>query len=448
MNELDFKYNVNELKNLSQTIIDKSIASGAHDAQVTITENIDSQVDILNKKVENIQSSYTSNLILIVYKDLCKGSVSISNISLNGIDSFIKQALDIAKYTQKDDANGIPDKLTLCTNFTENLHLYNSIDLNNNQLIDDALQLEHMTLQQSSKITQSEGASINYSRNNFIVANSNGLNLGYKTSNFSKSMSIIGVNSDNKMQTDYWYSVARDFSKLSNNEEIAKICVNRLLRKLKTGKIKSQQYTVIFEENIAKSIISNLLSGLSGNNLYRKLSFLNNSLDKVVMPNWLDVIEDPFVPYGLSSCYFDAEGVNVKAHKIVGAGVVKSYILNSYTAKKLQMQSTGNCGGNHNIFVTSNVNGGIYDLIDLIGKGLVIIETIGHGVNIVTGDYSVGACALYFENKEIKFFVDNLTISGNLKDIFNNISHIATDSSISSINCGSMVVNGINVATN
>lgn len=448
MNKLDFKYSDAELKELSQVIIDKSLLKGANEVQITITENIDSQVDVLNKRIENIQSSYTSNLILIIYKELCKGTIAISNTSLNDVDVFIDKALDIAKYTQKDDANGIPDKSNLCNSFNENLHLYNSIDFTNNQLIEDALQLESLTLKQSNKITQSEGASINYSRNNFIIANSNSLSLGYKTSSFSKSISAIGLNSDNKMQTDYWYSAARDFSKLSSNEEIAKICANRLLRRLNVGKIKSQQYTVIFEENIAKSIISSLLLGLNGNSLYRNLSFLNNTLDKMVMPNWLSIIEDPFVPFGLSSCYFDAEGVNVNKRKIVESGIVKSYILNNYTAKKLNMQTTGNCGGNHNIFVTSNINGGISDLIQIIDRGLIIIETIGHGVNTVTGDYSVGASALYFEDKEIKFFVDNLTISGNLKDMFNNISHIATDSRNSSINCGSMVINNINVATN
>lgn len=274
------------------------------------------------------------------------------------------------------------------------------------------------------------------------------MNQGYRTTRFGTSVSLIGETKAGEMQTDYWSSSHRDFNLLLPDEELANIAVGRTLRRLNSGKkIKSGLYPVVFEASIAKSLIGNFLGAINGNNLYRKLSFLNNSLETKIFPNWINIIEDPFIYKGLSSCYFDNEGVKVKTRTLVESGVVKSYQLNCYSARKLQLETTGNSGGNHNIVVPANFNGDSYALAQNIKNGFIIIETIGHGLNMVTGDYSVGASGLWVENGEVQYFIDNLTIAGNLKDIYQKIQYIANDHNNGSIQCGSMLIDNIQVSS-
>lgn len=445
MSNLDFEYKQEQLSTIAATMLERAIQLGATSAQVEINECIATSVDVLNSEIENFETSYDRTTGISVFVGNKRGNVGITSIDLNNIDKIINQAIDIAKYTQEDNANGIAEKEYICTAITQDLQLYNPQTIDSQYLINKAKNIEQLGLKIDDRITSSDGASINLAKYNFIIANTNGLNLGYKTTMYSDSLSLIG-DTGKSMQTDYWYSSARDFNELLNDSALAQTAGRRVLRRLNKGQIKSGVFSVIFESPIAKSIIGNFLGAISGNSLFRRLSFLNDSLNTDVFPSWLSIEEDPFIRKGLASCYFDNEGVRVTRKKIVENGTVVSYILSCYTARKLGMQPTGNAGGSHNVLVSHNTTDSLEQLIKKMGTGLVVIETIGHGLNMVTGDYSVGASGLWVKNGAVQFFVDNVTISGNMKEIFKNIAYISNDYEQSSMRCGSMLVEGINVS--
>jgi PmbA protein len=446
MSQLNFEYTQKELQTITNLILEKALKLGATSAQVEISENIAGGVDILNKNIENFETSYGSSMSIQVYKGYNRGTVGISKINPNNIDDIINHALDIAKYTKPDPYNGIAEELFLCKSINQNLELFNPVDINHQQIINSAKEIEHLGTTLNTRIKNSDGASIGYGKYNFILANTNGFNLGYQTTRYNKSLCLIGE-TKNGMQTDSWYDSSLDFNDLMSNQSLAQTAIDRTVRRLNNGKIKSGVYSVIFESGIAKSFIGNFLGAISGNNLFRHLTFLDNSLGMEVFPKWFNMSEDPFIKKGSRSCYFDNEGVKVSPRELVKNGSVNGYLLNSYSARKLGLKTTGNAGGNHNISVTTNFSGDIYKFAKTLNTGLIIIEIIGHGLNMVTGDYSVGASGLWVENGEIKFFVDNLTVAGNLKHIYSHIRYISDDySKNSSILCGSMLVDEINIS--
>lgn len=448
MNKINFLYSTHQLQQQADTIIHRALRLGATQAQVELSENIATEVEVLNQNIENFTTAHEHQLLLTVYLGQQKGQIGISNLATPDLDLLIAKALDIAKYTQPDTANGLLAEEFLAPNWSHDLALYSPLLIDNHTLIATTMRLEQQTLSQSELITASDGAATSINSYNFVTATSNGFNNGYQTSRYSNSVSIIG-NSANGMQTDYWYSSARNYQQLLDSNTLAKTAAKRLLRRLTPGKFNGQQGPIIFESNIAKSIIGSLIGALSGNALYRKLSFLNDSLGQQILPTWLTIYEDPYRPQGLASCYFDNEGGIVKPRTLIDQGKVAGYLLSAYSARKLNLPPTGNAGGAHNLIVTANFAGDLAQLAHTMHNGLIIIETIGHGLNAVTGDYSVGASALEVVNGEIGNFIDNLTLSGNIRNILHNILNIANDSSESSIICGSMLIDGgcLNIAT-
>lgn len=446
MSSLNFEYKQIQLNNTAKIILDKALELGASSAQVEISESIAKSVDVLNSNIENFETSYSSSMSLQVYIGSNRGSVGVSQISPANIDEIINRALDIAKFTESDPHNGIAEPELLCKSINFDLGLFNPVEITNKEMIKNAMEIESIGRNFSPKIKNSDGASVNYGLYNFVLANTNGLNLGYQTSRYAKSLCLIGENKHG-MQTDSWYDSSLDYQDLISNEQLASIAAKRTIRRLDKGQITTGKYPVIFESTIAKSLVGSFLGAINGSNLFRHLTFLDNSIDTSVFPNWLNIIEDPFIIKGSSSCYFDNEGVSVCKRDLVKNGVVKGYLLNCYTSRKLGLQSTGNAGGHHNIIVPPNFKGDITTLAQKITNGLIVIETIGHGLNMVTGDYSVGASGLWVEKGNIQFFVDGLTISGNLKEIFKNIEYISDDyNKHGSIACGSMLVNQITVS--
>jgi PmbA protein len=440
-----FDYSQNDLADLANNVLGIAHELGATSAQVEISEGKARGVDVLNGAIENFETSYEQGIAVTIYVGNQRGIVGSSGI-IKDVASLVKQAVEIAKASESDPYNKIADKEYLCTTINDkDLQLHNPVEITNDELIMRAKHIEQLGLTGSKQITQSDGSSLSMVNNNFRLANSNGFNLGYQTTRYSSSLSLIG-NTNNGMQTDSWYSVSRDYSQLSTDSQLANKTIERVTRRLNQGKAQSGNFPVIFEADIAKSIIGNFLSAISGNNQFRKLSFLTGAKDTQVLPSWLNIYEDPFVIKGLSSCYFDNEGVKVAATNLVKHGIIDHYLLSSYTAYKLGLTPTGNAGGAHNIFVNHNTKGGITELSKIIGEGLIVIETIGHGLNMVSGDYSVGASGLWVKNGEIQHFVDNLTISGNLKYMLANIAYISddTDGKVA-INCGSMVVDGVTI---
>lgn len=447
MSQLQFLYSQDKLQEIANDIIDQAIKSGASSAQVEISESISTDLEVLNQNIENFETSHENQLLITVFNGHKKGNVGISNINAENIDTIINQALDIAKYTEEDKCSGILEKKYLASPIPKNLQLYNPYNINNEELISEARELEQLAID-NNNIKSSDGSSVSMTHYNFVTANSNGFNDGYQTSRYSKYVSLIGEN-EHGMQTDYWYASSRAYQDLETNQYIASLAQDRVIRRLSRATVESGSPAIIFESQIAKSIIGSLMNAISGSNQYRKLSFLNDCLDKQVLPSWINIHEDPFVVKGLSSCYFDNEGCEVIAKNIIANGIVNNYLLSSYPARKLGMDPTGNAGGNHNLNISNNISGNIATLAKTLGNGIIIIETIGQGLNMVTGDYSVGASGLVIKEGIIKGYVDNLTISGNMVNIFNNIVYISDDYNFGSVNCGSMIINPgiINVTT-
>lgn len=439
MSQINFLYNQTDLQTIADEIITQTLQSGATAAQVELSESISTDIEILNQQTENFETSHENQLLLTVFKGTRKGHVGISNIQPHNLAAIIKNALDIATYTEEDAANGLLETQYLMKQMPEDLGLYNLHDDSNLNLIAQVKDLEQLARNLSPLITASDGSSLSLTRYNFVTANSNGFNYGYQTSRYSKYVSLIGETA-NGMQTDYWYSANRDFLQLDANRQVAQIAASRVIRRLNRGSFVSSSPAVIFESSLAKSIVGSLIGALSGGSLYRRLSFLNDSLDTQILPQWFNLREDPFIVGGLSSCYFDNEGAQVFARDIIKDGVVKGYLLSSYTARKMKMVPTGNSGGSHNLMVCSNVAGNLVDLAKKMINGIIIIETIGHGLNMVTGDYSVGASGLVVKNGEIGHFVDNLTISGNMREIYRNILAVNDNSDPGSIYCGDMLI--------
>ena len=449
-NKINFTYTQEFLKNYCDEIIAKALKYGATACKVEINEIISHDIAILNQSIENFETSYGCSMSIVVFVGDKKGSSAITSLTKTNIDNTIQHAIEIAKYTENDPANGLPEKKFLANNniiHEIDLDLYHVNQNNNNDIINNLKELENLSINKNNKIFISDGTSFHNSYYNFRLANSNGFNSGYFTSRYNKGINLIAKTSDG-MQIDYCYTSKRNYDDLEDNNKLANKINYKLSRRLKKTAIKTGVYNVIFETDIAKSIISNFFAAINGTNIFRNLSFLNNSIHKQIFPEWLTISENPFESRGLASCFFDTEGVIVSKKDIVTNGILNTYLLNNYTAKKLQLNLTGNAGGTHNVYVSNNFNGNLNSLAKELFNGLIIIETIGHGINIVTGDYSVGASGLVVTNGEICDFIENFTISGNLKNIFNNIKYIANDYTHSSLNCGSMLVENIKIASN
>jgi PmbA protein len=440
MAQLEFLYTQAQLQDIAATIIQKALAAGASSAQVELSESISTDVEILSQEIDNFETSHETQLLISVFKGHKKGNIGISAIKQDNLDNVILQALDIAKYTEEDSANGLLESEYIVKELHSDLELYNPYELDNHELIRQAKELELLALEQDQRIKVSDGSSISLTRYNFVTANSNGLLNGYQTSRYSKYVSLIGENSAG-MQTDYWHTSSRAYPELMPNQQLAAKAAQRVLRRLNKGEYTSGKPAVIFESSIAKSIIGSLMGALSGGSLYRRLSFLNDSLGTKIMPEWLTINENPFILKGMASCYFDNEGSQVQQRDIIANGAVNGYLLSSYSARKMNLTSTGNAGGNHNIVVSHNFVGELAKLARHMKNGIIIIDTIGHGLNMVSGDYSVGASGLVVINGEISHFVDNLTIAGNMRDIYQNIAAISNDYENSSVCCGSMLIN-------
>ena len=440
MAHLNFIFKQDELQNIADSIIKQALHLGATSAQLELSESISTDITVLNQQIENFETSHENQFLLTVFCGNKKGSIGLSTINLPHLSAVIQQALDIAKYTEEDLANGLLEPQYQARTWPAELELYRPYVLENAQLIHQAKQIEALALAQSSQISASDGASITLTQYNFVTANSNNFNSGYQTSRYSNYFGLIGETADG-MQTDYWYSSARDYHDLMPIPQLAATAAGRVLRRLTKGTFSSGKPQVIFESGIAKGIIGSLIGALSGGSLYRRLSFLNDSLGTQVLPAWINISEDPFMVRGLASCYFDNEASQVAPRYIIEHGKVNGYILSSYSARKMHLAPTGNAGGTHNILVSHNFAGDLAALAQEMANGIIIIETIGNGLNMVTGDYSVGASGLVVSAGVISHFVDNLTISGNMREIFNNIALIANDSEPNSVICGSMLIN-------
>lgn len=418
------QFDLEHLKKIADRTLNYAKKIGATASEVEISYGTGKNVSIRLGNLEILEINRDKGFSVTLYNGQRKGSSSSSDLSDQSIEDTVDAAFNIARYTAPDPLFGLADKELMATDM-QDLDLYNPWDISIDHLIDLAKDCEASALDVSQKITNSEGASASSSEGIFIYANSHGFEGGYPTSRHSIGCSVI-AEEKSMMQRDYWYSSARHVEDLESPESIGTLAGTRTLSRLGAQKIKTCHAPVIFEAPIAAGLISSLISAISGGNLYRQSSFLLNSLGEKVASDHLTIEEDPFLLRGDASSMFDDEGVATHKRLLIDQGVVNGYLLSSYSARKLGMKSSGNAGGAHNLIVkTSNKN--LQDLTKTMHQGLLVTELLGHGLNMVTGDYSRGAAGYWIENGVIVYPVEEITIAGNMKDMLKHIVAIGND---------------------
>jgi PmbA protein len=426
-----FSFKSETFQELTAYALQKAKSLGATDAAVDLSESVGQSISVRMGEIETIEQTRDKGFGITVFVGKRRGNASSSDFSLAAIDTSIQAALDIAKYTAEDEFSGLPEKKFLSKTHRD-LGLYHPWKLSTAKAVEKALAMEQAAFDVSSKIRNSDGANVSTEEGHFFAANSRGFQGGYPYSRHSLSVSPIAQEKkakDSTMQRDYWYSTERNAKNLAKPAEIGAYAAQRSLARLGSKKIKTVNCPVIFEAPIAAGLIGHYVGAVSGSSLYRKSSFLLDSMGKDVWAKHITIKEDPFILGAHGSSPFDEEGVKVKARTVVKKGVVNGYFLSTYSARKLGMETTGNAGGTHNIILesTKTVSGGLEALLKTMGTGLLVTELMGQGVNGVTGDYSRGAFGYWVENGIIVHPVEEITIAGNLKDMLANIVAVGDD---------------------
>jgi len=380
-----------------------------------------------------------------------RGNASTSDFSRVAIEQTVQAAYDIARFTAQDPFAALPDARDVAPQSKQrtDLDLFQPWAINSEQAAQLALVIEAAAMATSKRITNSEGAAVSAQQSHFFSAHTHGFRGGYASSRHSISVSpIAGKGKD--MQRDAWYSSMRYPEDLASPEAIGRYAAERALSRLKARKIATTECPVLFESPLAAGLLGSFVQAISGGALYRKSSFLLDSLGKQVLPKHIDIFEDPFVKRGKGSSPFDDEGVRVKARQVVEAGQVQGYFLGSYSARKLGMKTTGNAGGSHNLTLSSRLTRAGDDLdamLQKLGTGLLVTELMGSGVNYVTGDYSRGASGFWVEKGRIAYPVHEITIAGNMKAMLKGIQAVGADTyNYGAKTVGSILVNRMKVA--
>ena len=413
------------LADLAQFSLDRAKVLGATAAEVEISTSLGQDVTVRLGEVETIEHNRDKGLGITVYIGQKRGNASTTDLSREAIERTVKAALAIAKYTAADEFAGLADVDRLARPPFTDFGLYYPWKLAVDDAIDLGKRMEAAAFAVDKRINNSEGASVSTYESDFIYANSAGFVGGYPTTRHSASCTMIAT-SKQGMQRDYWYAMARDQQNLESAEAIGRRAGERTVARLNAKKIASCEVPVLFEATVASGLIGSFVGAVSGSALYRKASFLQDSIGETIFSPIVSIREDPAILGGLASGPFDGEGVTTVARDVVKDGVVQGYFLGSYSARKLGMQSTGNAGGNHNLIVTP----GELDFAGLLkrmNRGLVVTELMGQGVNGVTGDYSRGAAGFWVEGGEIAYAVEEITIAGNMKQMFKDIIAIGND---------------------
>ncbi len=440
-----FSYPLATLQQIARDILHHAKQAGATACETNVSDGFGQTVTVRQDAVETIEYNRDKGLSVTVYIGQQRGNASTSDFSQQAIRDTVAAALSIARYTAEDDCAGLAETELLATESME-LDLYHPWTLSVEQAIEHARSCEQAAFAADPRISNSEGASISVGESQFIYANSQGFIGGYPLSRHSISCSMIAEQNDSK-QRDYWYSVARAEVDLDSPEFIGKKAGMRSAARLGARKIATCEVPVLFEAPVAASLIGHFVSAVSGSNLYRKSTFLPDSIGQQIFAPTITIQELPHVRKGLASCAFDDDGVATVERNIVANGIVQGYFLGSYSARKLGMRTTGNAGGAHNLIMQTSAPLDFQSLLKQMGTGLLVTELMGQGVNTVTGDYSRGASGFWVERGEIAFPVEEITIAGNLKEIFQGILAIGSDVIVrGSKQCGSLLINRMTVA--
>ncbi len=437
------QYN-DQLRATIADILHEARSQGASAAEAAISMETGLSVTVRLGEVETLEHQRDKGLGVTVYFGQRKGSASSSDLSPQALQETVRAASNIARFTAADDSAGLAEA-SLMAQTLPDLDLCHPWAPSAEHAITLAQQCEAAARSADTRITNSEGASITSHEGLYVYGNSHGFIGSYPSTRHSISCAVIGQDG-NTMQRDYWYSVARAHTDMDDGVLVGQRAAERTLRRLNGRRLSTRQTPVIFEAAIASSLLSHFVSAIRGGNLYRKASFLLDHLGKRIFPTHVHIHEQPHLLRALGSAPFDNEGVATQARDLVQGGILQGYVLDSYSARKLGMQTTGNAGGVHNLFIEP----GQHDLDGLLRtmhSGLLVTELLGSGVNTVTGDYSRGAAGFWVENGEIQYPVEEITIAGNLRDMYQQLAAVGNDiDPRGNIRTGSLLIENMTVA--
>ena len=450
-----FAYTPEHFQSLAEDALKLARSLGASDAAVEVSEGVGLSVSVRKGEVENVERNRDKSMGITVYAGQRRGNASTSDFSPGALEQTVRAAHDIARFTAEDEAAGLPDPedMALGDAARRDLDLFHPWGIDAEAAVEIARRCEAAAYAVDRRITNSEGAGVSAQQSHFHAANSRGFSGGYPSSRHSISVAPIAslaARQGQEMQRDAWYTSMRAPNELAEPEAVGRYAAERALSRLNSRKIKTCEVPVLFESSLAAGLLGAFVQATSGGALYRKSSFLQDSLGKQVMAAHLDVREDPHQIRGKGSAPFDDEGVLTRPRDVVTEGVVQGYFLSTYSARKLGMRTTGNSGGSHNLALTSRRTAATDDLDEMLRKlhrGLFVIELMGQGVNYVTGDYSRGAAGFWVERGRIAYPVHEITIAGNLREMLQRIAAIGADTyTMGSKTTGSVLIERMKIA--
>jgi len=434
---------IETLKQVVEDLLQEARRQGADTAEAGVSAQTGLSVTVRLGETETIEHTSDNGLGVTVYFGRRKGSANTTDLRPEAIRESVAAACRIARFTSEDPAAGLADADLMATD-TPDLDLYHPWDLNADQAAAIARECEDAARSLDPRISNSEGATLYTQRSSFIYGNSHGFVGGYPSTRHSLSCAVIAQEGDD-MQRDYWYDSSRLPAELADPGTIGRRAAERTLARLNGRQIKTRECPVLFRADIAPSLMRSLFGAIRGHAVYRKSTFLLDQVGTRIFPDWVNISEDPLRPRGQASAPFDNEGVATRYRELVAGGVLQGYLLDSYSARKLGLQSTASAGGVRNATIAGS--GQTFDeLLSEMGSGVLVTELMGQGTNMVTGDYSRGAAGFWVENGSIQYPIDEITVAGNLKDMYLRLLAVGEDNDIpGSVKTGSWLIEGMTV---
>ena len=432
------------LIDIATRVIDQATAGGADQAEVTVNSSLSREAGVRMGEIETLEEARDRGVRVTVYKNQCVGSASTGDLRPDVIDETVERALSIARYTQPDRAAGLAEAALMASDFPD-LDLWHPADLELDALAERAREIEAAGRGADERIDNTEGASVSTEAGLVVYANSHGFVGTSRGTRYSQSCVLI-ARDEAGMQRDYDYDTARVFGDLAAPGDTGLGAARRTVRRLGARRIPTGKVPVLFAPEVARGLIGHLIGAVSGGNLYRRSSFLLDAAGEKVLPDWASLVERPHLPRGAKSSPFDADGVVTREKALVEDGVLARYVLSSYSARRLGLETTANAGGVRNLELVG-ADRSPEQMLREMGSGVMITELMGQGVNLVTGDYSRGAAGFWIENGQIAWPVEEITIAGHLRDMLGNLRAAGTDvDTRHNIRTGSLLVDEMTVA--
>ena len=434
-----------DLESIIERALDEARSRGASQAEAAVSQDTGLSVGVRLGEVETLEHQRDRSMGITVYFGQRKGSASTADFSMEAVRATVTKACSIARFTAEDPCSGLADA-ALMARSPPDLDLSHPWNIAADRAIEIAKTCEAAALAFDSRINNSEGASVSTHQGLHVYGNTHGFVGGYPTTSHTLSCVVLAGTGED-MQRDYWYSSSRDWRDLEDAEAIGRESARRTIARLEPRKLSTRRAPVLFNAEIARGFIGHFTAAIRGSSQYRQSSFLLNSVGQQVFPAGFSIAERPHIPKAIGSAPFDEEGVATRERELIADGVLTGYILSSYSARKLGLQTTGNAGGAHNLVVAPNTSGGLPAMLARLGSGLLVTELMGQGVNGVTGDYSRGAAGFWVENGALQYPVAEITIAGNLREMLLGVAAVGDDvDTRGGIRVGSVLLNEMTIA--